>query len=202
MGSSAAEYCLTRHEMQLSGNEIERIVYGYVVPFFVLFGTIGNVVSLMVLLSPPMRSRSRNLCYLAIVDILFLLLMFPHSLANYEIFAYNFYFRQLYLSVKVHLLALSNWISASAIWLVLLICMERLIGVRYPFHVKKYSTTRDKRCSLLTLAFVLTATGLLTIYTHINYNTLMRTFCNGTQPHAFFIAIDSQTSAFLFHFTI
>ncbi|KHN82986.1 Putative G-protein coupled receptor F59B2.13 [Toxocara canis] len=57
MGSSAAEYCLTRHEMQLSGNEIERIVYGYVVPFFVLFGTIGNVVSLMVLLSPPMRSR-------------------------------------------------------------------------------------------------------------------------------------------------
>lgn len=64
-------------------------------------------------------SRSRSLCFLAIVDVIFLLLILPHSLANYEIFAHNYYFRQIYLSSKVNLLALSNWISASAIWQVI-----------------------------------------------------------------------------------
>ncbi|MFH4975760.1 hypothetical protein AB6A40_002469 [Gnathostoma spinigerum] len=183
--------CLTNRQMLLSSNSFERTVFGSICPIFIVLGSLGNAINLTVLLSPVMRNRSWMLSYLAITDIFFLLFMLPHSLANYEAFALDMTFRSIYVRYKVHLLALSNWASAAAIWLVLVICVERLIGIRYPLLAKKYSTIGDKRCQLTSITCIVFLTGLLTCYTHFSYVTKSRLFCNGTQLHALDVAVDA-----------
>lgn len=70
--------------------------------------------------------RSWLLSALAVCDIFFLLFMLPHSLAHYELFAFNYTFRNLYVSYKINLLAFTNWASAAAIWLALFRLTEKL----------------------------------------------------------------------------
>lgn len=186
LGSSSR--CLSEREMLLSSNRFERAVFGYVVLFVVVIGVTGNVLNFTVLLAPPMRSRSWLLSALAVCDIFFLLFMLPHSLAHYELFAFNYTFRNLYLSYKINLLAFTNWASAAAIWMILFICFERLIAVRYPLMIRRYPT--DSALFRRTLIiFVVMMTGFLTVYRHFSYVTIMKPFCNNTQIYAFHIPV-------------
>ncbi|KHN75035.1 Putative G-protein coupled receptor F59B2.13 [Toxocara canis] len=183
-------HCLTRKEMLLSGNRLEHVLFGYVVPALILFGIGGNILNLFVLLSTPIRNRSWLLSYLAMSDIVFLTFILPHSLANYDVFAFNQHFRRYYLTYKLNLIAVTNWASALAVWVILLICFERLIGVRYPLFARRYAIDGSLWRTAVMLC-VLTMTGLLTAYTHISYDMIMKVFCNGTQLHAIPFAVDN-----------
>lgn len=117
MATDVSSHCLTERQMMLAVNSWERIFIGMIVPVLIVFGISGNILNLTVLLAPNMRTRSNILlASLAVADIVFLIFMLPHSLAHYRIFAFSYWFRRLYLGNKMHLLAVLNWASATAIW--------------------------------------------------------------------------------------
>ncbi|KIH45826.1 hypothetical protein ANCDUO_24127 [Ancylostoma duodenale] len=59
------------------------------------------------------------LACLAVCDVCFLILMIPHSMGNFDYFAFSLLFRYLYLRSKIHLVAFANWTSAVSIWWVI-----------------------------------------------------------------------------------
>uniref|UniRef100_A0A914DUY5 G-protein coupled receptors family 1 profile domain-containing protein n=1 Tax=Acrobeloides nanus TaxID=290746 RepID=A0A914DUY5_9BILA len=172
-----------------SVNEVEQILIGYMVPFLILFGFTGNLLNLSILLSKGNITRSNILlASLAVCDIVFLLSMIPFSMAHYRVFYLNYAFRYLYVRLNFHLMAILNWVSATAIWLVLTICLERLMGIRYPLSVRK---DRVFQTPVIILGIV-TMTGLLSFYNHVAFDCMTREFCNGEQPHAWCIHINAD----------
>ncbi|CAJ0596785.1 unnamed protein product [Cylicocyclus nassatus] len=175
-------HCLTDRQMLLAINNVERIFIGTIVPVLIIFGISGNILNLTVLLTPTMRTRSNVLLScLAVADIVFLVFMIPHALAHYRFFSFNYWFRRLYLGYKMQILYISNWASAAAIWLILVICLERLMGIMYPLSARRHK--KSTRTAVIVTIIVVT-TGLLTSYNHFSYFCATKHFCNGTQFHA------------------
>ncbi|CAJ0578634.1 unnamed protein product, partial [Mesorhabditis spiculigera] len=183
--------CLGDRQMMLSVHGMSNILIGYVVPVIALFGISGNILNLTVLLAKNMRTRSNVLlACLAVADVVFLLCMIPDAMANYRFFSFNNLFRKFYLSNKIHLLHLLNWSSACAIWLILIICGERLIGIRYPLSVRKHKSLLSPPF-LVTMTVILT--GLLTFHHNLSYKCEWRSFCNGTQYHSMCFHVDGPS---------
>uniref|UniRef100_A0A914DLM8 G-protein coupled receptors family 1 profile domain-containing protein n=1 Tax=Acrobeloides nanus TaxID=290746 RepID=A0A914DLM8_9BILA len=80
----------------------------------------------------------------------------------------------------MHMIAISNWASAAAIWFILIVCWERLVAIRYPLNARKYR--------LFSLKIIIPAnivlTGLLTFYSHFAYDYFITNYCNATQLYA------------------
>ncbi|KAK5979835.1 G protein-coupled receptor [Trichostrongylus colubriformis] len=190
MMSEVSSHCLTERQMQLAVNDIERLFIGKIVPVLIVFGISGNILNLTVLLTPAMRTRSNILLScLAVADTVFLVFFFPHSLAHYKIFAFSYWFRRIYLAYKMHLLAMLNWASAAAIWLILVICFERLMGIMNPLSARRHK--RNSSTAVIVTVIVVT-TGFLTSYYHFSHYCAYKRFCNGTQFHAMCIRSDSE----------
>uniref|UniRef100_A0A0N4ZND8 G_PROTEIN_RECEP_F1_2 domain-containing protein n=1 Tax=Parastrongyloides trichosuri TaxID=131310 RepID=A0A0N4ZND8_PARTI len=186
---NASQVCLTEEQMLLALSGLERVLIGYITPLLIIFGVIGNITNLTVLMTPSLRTKSNILLSaLALSDCLFLLLISPHSLANFNFFALNNTFRYLYFRSKMHLIALANFASASAIWFVLAICIERLIGIKYPLSVRKYGS---KYVYVIVVGTVI-GTFLLTGYSHISYDCIIKKFCNDTQIHSICFSVQKD----------
>jgi len=146
----------------------------------------------------PLRSNSL-LVALAVIDILFFLFVLPHSLANFDHFGLTSRFRLLYFSTKMHLIAMANWCSATAIWLVIVICAERLIGVRSigpPSSRTKCPSCLNVRDTMLVILIAtgvssnavqgeiregILNSGAITSYNHFSHRCIVKTLCHGTQ---------------------
>uniref|UniRef100_A0A7E4W1L8 G_PROTEIN_RECEP_F1_2 domain-containing protein n=1 Tax=Panagrellus redivivus TaxID=6233 RepID=A0A7E4W1L8_PANRE len=171
--------CLDDHGMVFNSG-LERILNGYIMPILILFGVTGNLINLTILLAPSMKTRSNLLLgCLAIADTVFLLCMLPHSLASYQIFYLNYSFRWFYWKIKEFGVAFLNWSSAAAIWLVLAVCLERLIGIRHPLSVRQHRAYHMH----LIIGGITLLTFFLTFYHHFSHYCQHRVFCNGTQLH-------------------
>ncbi|CAJ0941137.1 unnamed protein product, partial [Mesorhabditis belari] len=171
--------CATEAQLQLWRSTLENFLYTAFFPPLFALGLVGNALNLMVLCSNDIMSRANVfLACLAVCDVCFLLLMVPHSLANFDLFGHSFVFRSLYLPAKMHLIAFANWTSAVAIWLVVVVCCERVLGVRSPLH-RLGDPSRMRM--LIGMLCLLVMAGALTFYNHVSHHCLVRTICNGTQ---------------------
>ncbi|VDM44252.1 unnamed protein product [Toxocara canis] len=190
MPRNFSDICLTSQQMRMYGNEAEKYLQRYFYPCVALFGLAGNLINLTVLLNRSMRSRSNCLlAALALSDIIFLILLFPNILANYPIFTNSYYYRYLYFYSKVHLISLANWSSCVAIWCVIAVCTDRLVGIRRPLYI----ITEWKWYRLpLILTTIVVCTGLVTFYQHFQYECLVRSYCKGTQIFSKCIAINND----------
>lgn len=138
MARNLSLVCLSDVQMKM-GTHFEQYLQRYLFPCLVIFGIFGSSLNLTVLLSKRMRSRANTfLSLLAICDICFLFLLIPNILANVPLFTYNYQFRRLYFHSKVHLLTLANWMSACAIYCVIAVCTDRLIGIRNPLYIRSH----------------------------------------------------------------
>lgn len=174
----------------MHGSEFEWYLQRYFFPCLVIFGILGNALNLTVLLNPKMRSRANTfLAMLAFADIMFLSLLVPNILANYALFSLNWYFRLFYLSAKVHLISLANWASAVAIWCVIAVCAERLIGIRNPLFARSH-VARAKMAAVI--GAIIGVPGLLTAHQHVAHVCLVREFCNGTQLYSKCLPINQE----------
>ncbi|KAE9554836.1 hypothetical protein FO519_001951 [Halicephalobus sp. NKZ332] len=196
------DVCLPDELLRLQGSELEHTFYTLLFPPLCAVGIIGNCLNLTVLLSSESRTRRSNaaqsingfgirmsktkvnfrssglLVALAICDCLFLLLMVPHSLANFHSIGLNFTFRLYYLPLKVHLLSLANWCSAVTIWLVIAICTERLLGIRSLLRANGQWAVFTTFHIICAIVFI---TGALTFYNHFSYHCVVKQICNHSQ---------------------
>uniref|UniRef100_A0A8R1ESI9 G_PROTEIN_RECEP_F1_2 domain-containing protein n=2 Tax=Caenorhabditis japonica TaxID=281687 RepID=A0A8R1ESI9_CAEJA len=109
MSANFSHLCLTEEQQRMSGTTLEYNLQRYFYPALAIFGILGNVLNLTVLLNKSMRSRANSfLAVLAFADIIFLFLLFPNILANYSVFTFNWYFRWFYLHSKVSLLMINE----------------------------------------------------------------------------------------------
>uniref|UniRef100_F1L5A7 G-protein coupled receptor n=1 Tax=Ascaris suum TaxID=6253 RepID=F1L5A7_ASCSU len=190
MSHNFSEVCLTPQQMRMYGNEAEKYLQRYFYPCVVLFGLAGNLLNLTVLLNKSMRSRSNSfLAALAFSDIIFLVLVFPNILANYPIFTNSYYYRYFYFYSKVHLISFANWSSCIAIWCVIAVCADRLVGIRDPLYV---ITEWEWYRMPLILTTIVLSTGIVTFYQHFQYECLVRSYCKGTQIYSKCIAINND----------
>uniref|UniRef100_A0A158P6S2 G_PROTEIN_RECEP_F1_2 domain-containing protein n=1 Tax=Angiostrongylus cantonensis TaxID=6313 RepID=A0A158P6S2_ANGCA len=174
--------CLTERQQMMNGTPLEYNLQRYVYPAIAIFGILGNVLNLSVLLNRSMRTRSNTfLAVLAFADIIFLSLLFPNILANYSFFTFNYYFRYFYFHTKVHLISMANWCSAVAIWCVIAVCADRLAGIRDPLYAR--SAWSWWRLPIVIVTVVAVAGGL-TFYQNFEYYCLVRSYCHETQLYS------------------
>lgn len=64
--------------------------------------------------------------------------------------------------------------------LVLAICLERLIGIRYPLSVRYRQLYRPQ----LIVSAIMIFTLIITCYYHVSHSCFYKEFCNGTQLHS------------------
>lgn len=135
-----------------------------------------------------MFRSNKLLAALAFADIVCLLLLTPHSLAVHPSIGLNYTFRRFYFAISRPSLTFFNWFSAVAIWLILTICFERLIGIRYPLSARK-----GKFCNTYFLIIgIMVAAGILTAYHHFTHECMVKVFCHGTQVHTKCYNFDSD----------
>ncbi|PIC13779.1 hypothetical protein L5515_004967 [Caenorhabditis briggsae] len=187
---SATDICLTDRQMSLSVNSAEGVLIGTIIPVLVLFGISGNILNLTVLLAPNLRTRSNQLlACLAVADIVSLIVILPHSMAHYEMFETALWFRKFYGKYKFQIIGISNWSIATATWLVFVICLERLIIIKYPLSVRKQAKFFTPRN---VVSIIVVTTFILTSYNHVSHACAEKLFCNGTQYHVACIEINSE----------
>uniref|UniRef100_A0A0N5AJ33 G_PROTEIN_RECEP_F1_2 domain-containing protein n=1 Tax=Syphacia muris TaxID=451379 RepID=A0A0N5AJ33_9BILA len=174
---SAKNVCLPTSELSLSGTVFEDFLLRNIVPFICIFGITGNVLNLLVLLSREMRARGNTtLAALAVCDIATLVLVIPHSLAHFDTFGLNLFFRSHYLPYRNHLVGLMNWCSAVTAWLTVLICVERMLALRCPFRIRQMKRSlRNATVLIVAIGFVVTA------YEFFAYECFTIYLCGNTQ---------------------
>nr|CDJ81385.1 7TM GPCR domain containing protein [Haemonchus contortus] len=183
--------CLTEPQQMMNGTPLEYNLQRYVFPAIAVFGILGNVLNLTVLLNRNMRSRANTfLATLAFADIIFLSLLFPNILANYSFFTFNYYFRYFYFHTKVHLISMANWCSAVAIWCVIAVCGDRLVGIRNPLYARASWSWWKLPAVIVCIVAV---AGGLTFYQHFEYFCLVRSYCNETQLYSRCLPVYSET---------
>ncbi|KAK6015292.1 hypothetical protein OSTOST_19284 [Ostertagia ostertagi] len=129
------------------------------------------------------------LAVLAFADIIFLSLLFPNILANYSFFTFNYYFRYFYFHTKVHLISLANWCSAVAIWCVIAVCSDRLVGIRNPLYARASWSWWKLPAVIICIVAV---AGSLTFYQHFEYYCLVRSYCHETQLYSRCLPVYSE----------
>ena len=134
------------------------IGWGYVGMVLSLFGIAGNIITIVVLISPSMRTTSTNiyLTALSCSNILFLLIFIPSYSVRY-LLGYNVYMSNLppfafeILLTSLPTTPIYNTISLSIIYLTIAVSMDRLILVIFPLKAKLILT---KRTTLITILLI------------------------------------------------
>ena len=134
------------------------IVWGYVGMVLSLFGIVGNLITILVLLSPSMRTTSTNiyLTALSCSNILFLLIFIPsysiRYLLGYSVYMSNEpHFPFEILLTRLPTTPIYNTISLSIIYLTIAVSMDRLILIRFPLRAKRILTTRTTLCTIASI---------------------------------------------------
>uniref|UniRef100_A0AC34QU54 G-protein coupled receptors family 1 profile domain-containing protein n=1 Tax=Panagrolaimus sp. JU765 TaxID=591449 RepID=A0AC34QU54_9BILA len=179
MYQNASTKCLTDKSLRLITSDVEDLVFRYVFPAEFFMGVLGNALNLWILSCHGMRNRANDLlAAVSLSDLLFFLFMLPHSLAVFKNFHKNMTFRYYYYMTRQELSAFANWCSAAAIWFIFAVTVERFLVIRTPLRSRIYWKKSER---LLIFALILTATGLLTMYHHFEYDCTLVYFCNNTQ---------------------
>jgi len=134
------------------------IVWGYVGIVLSLFGIVGNVITILVLTSPSMRTTSTNiyLTALSCSNIAFLLIFIPSYSIRY-LLGYRLYIsNQPPIAFEILLTRLPttpvyNIILLSIIYLTVAVSMDRLILIKFPLKAKQILTQRTTLLTILSI---------------------------------------------------
>ncbi|CAF1119699.1 unnamed protein product [Rotaria sordida] len=134
------------------------IVWGYAGMALSIFGIVGNIITILVLMSPSLRTTSTNIYLIALScsNIIFLLIFVPsysiRYLLGYKLYMSNqppFAF-EILLS-RIPTTPIYNTILLSIIYLTIAVSTDRLILIKFPLKAKHILT---KRVTLTTILFI------------------------------------------------
>jgi len=134
------------------------IVWGYAGMILSIFGIFGNIITILVLISPSMRTTSTNmyLTALSCSNILFLLIFIPsysiRYLLGYKLYISNqppFAFE--ILLTRLPTTPVYNTILLSIIYLTIAVSTDRLILIKFPLKAKRILTQRATLITILSI---------------------------------------------------
>jgi len=123
-------------------------LFRYYTPVIVLFGLVGNVLSVIVFLNRKLRKLSSSYYYLialGISDTCFLLGTLVPWLTFVKVNIYN---RNYFCQFFMYISGMCNFLS---VWFVVAFTVERFIAVLYPLHRKSVCTLKRVKIILGTL---------------------------------------------------
>ncbi|CAF3546768.1 unnamed protein product [Rotaria socialis] len=134
------------------------VVWGYAGLAISLFGIVGNIITIIVLMSPSLRIISTNIYLIALScsNILFLLIFIPSYPIRYLIGYSAYTANQPPLAFEILLSRLPtttvyNATLLSIIYLTIGLSIDRLISIKFPLKSK---TILTKRVTLMTILFI------------------------------------------------
>jgi hypothetical protein len=140
------------------------IIWGYIGMILSIFGIVGNIITIVVLLSPSMRATSTNvyLTALSCSNILYLLIFIPYISLRYILY-YRSYIRKQSSSTLEYLLRnlpiltpISDTILLSIIYLTIAISIDRFISIKSSLKIQQIF-------SLRTILFVILSIYIISI---------------------------------------
>ena len=153
------------------------IVQQIIIPLVVIFGILGNLMSIIVLTRSWMRSSTNYyLTALAIYDTLYLIFATTMTVGNYEnIKELNWYTQYQYPIGK----PLVDTFSNSAVWLTLTFTIERWLCVCHPMRGRIWCTPKRARYIIVIVCF---AAALITFPEFFEKRIVKCEECNRTIP--------------------
>ncbi|CAD6189270.1 unnamed protein product [Caenorhabditis auriculariae] len=176
-------------------------------PLQAALGIGGNSITLLVLLSRPMRSSTNTMLALAAMcDMLYLVFMCPNQMSRWpsivqikcrdnkgnlrKCFSE---FAHFYLRNKTHFTFLVNWFSAASTWLIVSVSFDRLWAIKSPFSARSMSGCTKKDCVIIPMIFIFTCA----ISFHMNFSFEVTGAETGQSK-----MVSVQNSAVLYVFTM
>ena len=141
-------------EKLFSDEEVSDYLLYLIIPLYSLvfiIGTIGNIlVILTVVTVKQMRNTTNALIFhLAIANLSFILMCIPHTIYVYFVHSYNF--PRLLCKIANTLMYLSAYVS---IYILVLMSIDRFLGVVYAVKSTKYRTQRNAHLAVIVIWLV------------------------------------------------
>ncbi|CAF0813022.1 unnamed protein product [Adineta steineri] len=136
---------------------VRLIVKFYIWPLLVLFGLIGNFLSILVLTRRRLIRTSTNnyLTVLAVFDSCYLVFTLILNFGSHSTFSNNPFTQTLLYFLR----PLADFSSNTATWLIVCFTLERTLAVARPIYAKRTCSVRRSRhliCTLLIICFLIT----------------------------------------------
>ncbi|PIC18700.1 hypothetical protein B9Z55_024501 [Caenorhabditis nigoni] len=164
----------------------------YMFPFLAVLGIAGNIITMIVLLSRSMRSRTNQLlAAAALCDILYLVAMSPNQMSRWPSLIYEpcqddpkkfcpTYFALMFVQYKHNIAFFSNWFSATSTWFIVAVSFDRLYAIKAPFSARFQSLC--SRHNWITIPLIALGTGMTCF--HLNFKLLNdHQTANGTMTY-------------------
>ncbi|ESP05495.1 hypothetical protein LOTGIDRAFT_102430, partial [Lottia gigantea] len=125
-------------------------------PILMIVGTIGNLMSILVLTRSNMR-KSRVSIYLTVLSSCDILVLYTGLLRQVIMYHTNFDVRTLSdLSCKINTWMVYFTLDFS-VWILVAVTVERIVSVWFPHHVRHTCTVKSSTVTLVIIAMVLLA---------------------------------------------
>lgn len=135
----------------------------YVAPAICIFGIIGNSFSLVVLMRKSLKqSPYINLKALTMINLLALMISFPYMLHGEHSREYGWLWYNIYIFMP-----LVNWLTATSVWVVVLMTVERFVYVRFPLRAKRQF---GRTGTIIRILVVLLITFAMSLHKFFIYN--------------------------------
>lgn len=162
------------------------ILWGYIGLVASILGIIGNIITILILLSPSMRTVSTHiyLTALSCSDIIYLLMYIPsysiRYLVNYRIYlergpTSTFDIRL----AQVPLTFLYNVILFSNIYITIAVAIDRLVSVKYPLRARQFVTQRTT-IFVIIFIYIFSILSCIPFWFERQYNPITKT-CQSTE---------------------
>jgi hypothetical protein len=162
------------------GELIKHILLGYVGMVLALFGIVGNIITILVLISPSMRTASTNIYLIALSssNILFLLMVIVFVSAS-RISEYRSFMKSQVQSTFIDFVnrvphtPIIHALLVSIIYLTIAVAVDRLITIKHSFKAKQIITQRSTLIVIL-LIYIFSIIYSIPFWLERQYNPVLK----------------------------
>ena len=149
LNSTLSNYSSSPQEILSSDDEAPNHLLYIIIPLYSLvfvIGTIGNILVILTVVTVKQMRNATNalILHLAIANLSFALMCIPHTIYVYVV--YSYYFPRLLCKLANTLMYLSAYVS---IYILVLMSIDRFLGVVYAVKSVKYRTERNAHLAVI-----------------------------------------------------